>query len=244
MKSHRGRTHKRRKGETRAKKGQALTIPQLRKCLEHISSYSEALLQGKEKSLDEKAKEFAEEWSKVFHKKLELTTARAYIEHIESMKPTKGKKRGTRKMRGGNVPIAGAPLAYLTRPGLDLPYGKFPEYVNNGFWNPEPAPAADCATFKPVLPTVNLGSNKMYGGGVLDTITNGFAAINMRPFAAENPASIQGDAMNAWKGLPLGPGGASYDQAWNYRMGSGEVMPNPSIPVYNRTLQGSDVVSR
>lgn len=237
----RGKTHKRAKSRkmTRVqKKTPTMTIPGLRKSLDHISSYGESLAKSGSKSVKEGAAAFASEWKKVFGKPLSMDAAEKYIRHLTSKKGALGKK--TRKVRGGGL---GAPLDALTRPGVELPYGNFLPYVKAGFWNPEPAISADYGRIQGPLPYPETGSNKMSGGGFLDSISNGMNAISFRPFAAQNPPSMQQDATTAWKGQSLGPGGESYVRAYQYQM-----PPNPSVPVvvnpvYTRSL-ANDVTSR
>jgi hypothetical protein len=205
------------------------TIPELRKSLEYISSYGERLVKSGSKSMKQMAAQFASEWKKTFGKTLSPSTAEQYIRSISSMK--KGKK--TRKMRGGaqSTELQGAPMAHLTRPGLDIPYGNFLKYVDSGFWNPEPAINWDCGKQTSVLPYPETGSNRMNGGGVL-------SAASFRPFVAVNPPSFQQDMMTAWKGQPLGPGPESWQRAYHYQLpasgpSSGTI---PVAGVYNRDL--------
>jgi hypothetical protein len=233
------KTQKRRKTQSKSKS--ALGIPELRKSLDYIGEYTNSLLQKGSSVTKEMAAEFANEWRKVFGKPMSLSSAKQYLESV--MKTSKGSKR-TRKQRGGaqDTTLTGAPTAHLTRPGLDIPYGKFLPYVSSGFWNPEQAPAADCGTFKPVLPTAGLGSNSMKGGGVLDTISNAFSAGSFRPFIATNPTTLQYDAQTAWKGQPLGPGPESWQQAWKPMMNS-STNPLPKIQSYVRDVT-ADVRTR
>lgn len=237
----RGKTHKRAKTRKTVKsisKIQAMTIPGLRKSLEHISLYGESLAQSGTKSVKDAAAAFASEWSKVFGKPLSMDVAEKYMRHLNSKKGKAGKK--TRKIRGG---AAGAPLDALTRPGLELPYGNFLPYVKSGFWNPEPAISADYGRIQGPLPYPETGSNRMSGGGLLDSISNGMNAISFRPFAAQNPPSVQQDAVTAWKGQPLGPGGESYARAYQYQMPPSPSVPIVANPVYTRTL-ANDVLTR
>jgi hypothetical protein len=223
----RGKTHKRTRKQTKTPK--VMTIPGLRKSLEHITAYGDQIVHT-EKNVKQAASKFAAEWAKVFGKPLELGVAEKYIRHLQKMRGKIGKK--TRKVRGG-----GAPIDSLTRPGVELPYGNFLPYVKAGFWNPEPAIQYPTGRDQSILiPYAETGSNKMSGGGVMDSIANGLSAISFRPFSSENPPSIQNDALTVLKGQPLGPGGESYARAYQYQM-----PPNPSVPVianpvYTRTL--------
>jgi hypothetical protein len=241
VKGQRGKTVKRSK-TAKATKGTTMSIPQLRKGLDHIADYSERLVQSGVSGTKQLAKSFAAEWHRVFGKRMDLATAESYIKHMMGMKGKSGKK-GTRKMRGGSASLAGAPMAALTRPGTDLPYGNFLEYVNKGFWNPEPAIKGDTGRDQSIaLPYPGTGSNKISGGGLLSAISNGMSAMSFRPFQAENPSSPQQDAMSAWKGQGMGPGPESWQQTWTPRMQPGAV-PNPTLAVFQRELT-NDVTSR
>jgi hypothetical protein len=217
----------------------ALSIPELRKSLDYISEYAKSMVKSGGKSMDALAKEFASEWKKVFGKSLDLAAAKSYLQNMTILSPKKG-SRHTRKMKGGaqSTMLTGAPMAEMTRPGTDIPYGNFLEYVNKGFWNPEPAISGSPIRPPPVLPYAGTGSNQV-GGGM---IGNFVSALTMRPFGAENPPSVGNDAQTAWKGQPLGPGPESYETAYSYK--SGAAMPTvASSPVYTRAL-ASDVMTK
>lgn len=219
-----------------------MSIPQLRKGLDHITEYTETLVQSGVSGTKQLAKSFSAEWHRVFGKRLDSSTAESYIKHMMGMKGMTGKvgKKGTRKLRGG---FSGAPMAALTRPGTDLPYGNFLEYVNKGFWNPEPAITGDTGRDQSIaLPYPGTGSNRISGGGLLSSISNGFSSASFRPFQAENPSSPQQDAMSAWKGQGMGPGPESWQQTWAPRMQQGSV-PNPALAVFQRELS-NEVSSR
>jgi hypothetical protein len=235
----RGKTQKRKSGGT-ADKG--MSIPELRTSLEHISSYAEGLVQKGGESIDAMAKTFAAEWKKTFGKTLDFGAAKSYIEHMMSLSKGKGKRGKTQtrkrgKQRGGaqDTMLTGAPLDHLTRPGVDLPYGNFLEYVKSGFWNPEQAHRLDCGQPTTDLPRIGMGSNLMRGGGLLD-------AAMFRPFVAQNPASVMNDAQSAWKGTSGSPGPESWQQTWSYKMSS-PVAALPGLDTYERTLT-NDVRTR
>lgn len=236
-----GKTHKRSKAKPKA----ALGIPQLRKSLDYIGEYTNSILRSGSTVTKEMAADFAKEWQKVFGKSMSLASAKQYLESV--MKTSKGPKRTKqtrRRQRGGaqDITLTGAPLNYLTRPGVDIPYGKFLPYVESGFWNPEQAPAADCGTFKPVLPPAGMGSNSMKGGGLMSAVSNAFSAGSFRPFIAQNPTTPQYDAQTAWKGQSLGPGPEAWQQAWK-PMTSGSTNPFPQIQSYVRDVT-ADVRTR
>ncbi len=224
----RGKTQKKR--ASTAKK--TLTIPELRSSMEYISSYSEGLVH-KKASTKELAKEFASEWKRIFGKNLPQKVAESYIHHMMMMKKPK-KGHHTRKHRGGGL-LTGAPTGYQLGPGADIPYGKFNQYVDKGFWNPEPGIIKSCGTQQGILPPSGMGSNKMNGGGFLDSISSGLSAIAFRPFAAQNPPSVQQDVQSGWKGQPLGPGPESWQHTWKPKADN-MIQPIVRSPVYERDL--------
>lgn len=250
MPPRRGKTHKKSKTLRNQK---VLTIPQLRKSLDHITAYTEGLVRSGSVSVKELAATFAAEWYKVFGKRLETSTAENYIKHMmdtqKKGKKSKSKATTRRKGRGGqrggaqDTLLTGAPMAYMTRPGVDLPYGEYLPYVKSGFWNPEQPHASEYNEFKTVLPYAGTGSNKMNGGGLLDSISNAASAMFTRPFVAQNPPSIQQDAMSTWKGQPVGPGPNVYQATWQPRLAPGAPLPMPVIATYERDLS-KDVMSR
>jgi hypothetical protein len=212
----------------------AISIPQLRKSLEHITNYSENLVKSGKKNTSEMAYVFSNEWHKVFGKKLDPEISKKYIEHVAAMKTPKKSK--SRKMRGGaqDMTLTGAPMAYLTRPGVDLPYGQFLPYVTKGFdvGVPTQAILQDCGKQDGVLPYPNTGSNKISGGGLFSAIGDFVSAASDRPFVAQNPPSIQQNAMMSFKGITATPGSEAWQQTWNYRLPEGAtIISGPSAMI-------------
>jgi hypothetical protein len=237
-----GAKTQKRRSKTGSKSKSAMGIPELRKSLDYIGEYTNSLVRSGSSVTKEMAAKFANEWRKVFGKSMSLSSAKQYLESV--MKTSKGSKKTRRRQRGGaqDTTLTGAPINHLTRPGVDIPYGKFLPYVEGGFWNPEQAPAADCGTFKPVLPSAGLGSNSMKGGGLMSAISNAFSAGSFRPFIAQNPTTPQYDAQTAWKGQSLGPGPESWQQAWRPMLNSSP-NPLPKIETYVRDVT-ADVRTR
>lgn len=237
----RGKTRRQKSKSRKATSQKVLSIPELRKSLDYISEYAKSMVKSGGKSMDALAKDFASEWKKVFGKSLDLGAAKSYLQNMTILSSSKkGSRRHTRKMKGGaqSTMLTGAPMDYMTRPGTDIPYGNFLEYVNKGFWNPEPAISGSPIRPPPVLPYAGTGSNQV-GGGM---IGNFVSALSMRPFGAENPPSVANDAQTAWKGQPLGPGPEPYQTAYSYK--SGAAMPTvASSPVYTRAL-AADVMTK
>ena len=124
---------------TPVQSGGAKTIPELREAFTRIESFAKDLIQtgGSVKTM---SRELATEWKSVFGRKIDSAAAEEYLKFIGGeAAPTpvpveaKANKRKTRKLKGGAAPLAGAPLDYQTRPGIDGPYGNFPPYVDGGF---------------------------------------------------------------------------------------------------------------
>jgi len=146
---------------------EALTIPELRRAFEHIEEYAMAHMSD--------VKGLQEEWKKVFYKDLDKESALAYLEHVKTL-PKKAKAlRKTRSTKGGAA-LAGAPLEYMTRPGIYLTqggidensYAQVPKYVASGFWNPEMGISYDPVPGQPAwpVPYASTGSNLVKGGAV------------------------------------------------------------------------------
>ena len=156
---------------TKSTKG-IYSIPELRRAFEHVEQVMDEMIRSKESKAD-MISHIRKEWQKVFHKTLDKSSADALITHrMES-------HRSPHSMKGGVSPIAGAPLDYVTRPGVYLDqgsipgpdggltktvgggYGSYVQYVDHGFRNPEIAqgydPIPGQSTFP--LPRADMGSN-------------------------------------------------------------------------------------
>lgn len=211
------RRHSARKSE----KGIA-SIPELRRAFEHIEEVVDRKVKQKA-SKEEISKELRKEWHGVFFKTLDKKSADAYIDERMSHKS----RRVTRRVsKGGSQPIAGAPLDYMTRQGIYLApgqiptaqghlplssgapsaYGSYVQYVDKGFWNPEPGQSYDPVPGQPPWPVVpaGMGSNLVKGGrrtlrkgGSLGSI---LSQITTRPISSSVPAGVLQDAQDRWYG--------------------------------------------
>jgi len=121
------------------------------------------------------------EWLSVFHKSLKKASAESYITHRMETMPS---RRKTRRSKGGASALAGAPLMYTTRPGLDLAPGQIPtaaghlplssgapsnfgsyvQYVSKGFGVSIPEQAGTVTNNWPI-PYKDTGSNAFMKGG-------------------------------------------------------------------------------
>jgi hypothetical protein len=156
------------------------SIPELRRSFEHIESYINGKIVQKE-SKEKLVKDLRKEWSKVFFKDLDKKSADSFVSDRLS------KKHKRRTLKGGAVPLAGAPLDSTTRQGIYLAPGQIPDnaghlplsdgsksnfgsyvpYVDKGFWNPEIAQSYDPVPGQTRFPTsvpAGMGSNIFKGG--------------------------------------------------------------------------------
>ena len=156
---------------TKSTKG-IYSIPELRRAFEHVEQVMDEMIHSKESKAD-MIVHIRKEWQKVFHKTLDKSSADALITHrMES-------RRAPHSMKGGAAALAGAPVDYITRPGVYLDqgsipgpdggltktvgggYGSYTQYVDHGFRNPEIAqgydPIPGQSTFP--LPRADMGSN-------------------------------------------------------------------------------------
>jgi len=219
------RRHSARKSE----KGIA-SIPELRRAFEHIEEVVDRKVKQKVPT-EEISKELRKEWHGVFFKVLDKKSADAYVEERMSQKGRRVTRRARRSSRskGGAQAIAGAPLDYMTRQGVYLAPGQIPtaqghlplssgapsafgsyvQYVDKGFWNPEPGQSYDPVPGQPPWPVVpaGMGSNLVKGGkralrrgGSLQSV---LAQIGTRPISASVPAGVLQDAQDSWYGKQI-----------------------------------------
>jgi hypothetical protein len=235
---------KTRKNRT-SSRGKVHSISGVRNSIHHMTNYANTIVHKKGASTTTLANSFAAEWKRTFGKSLPKKVAESYIKTM--MK--KGKK--TRKNYRGGALLSGAPLAALTRPDTDIPYGEFPKYVSGGFVNPEPAILKDCGHQQGIMPQAGMGSNTMKGGSFfkyafpLDTtasIRNFGEAALFRPFINQNPPTTQYKGMADIKGLPSYPGSEASEKTWNYRSNPYSSPPSSGIGIYERTLPSTEIV--
>ena len=212
---------------TPVQSGGAKTIPELREAFERIETFAKDLIQtgGSVKTM---SRELASEWKAVFGRKIGGEAAEEYLKFIggeAAPAPTpvasaKNKTRKAHKMKGGAAaaPIAGAPLDYQTRPGIDGPYGNFPPYVDGGFGVGVPAISQTYIMTPKALVTADVGDGgnrplqagggaaskkrtikrKLRGGAARRTLKGGSKFI-----LSAAPTTALQDAVTAWRGQPL-----------------------------------------
>jgi hypothetical protein len=123
-----------RKRKSKILSGKLMNIPELKESFSIIDTKTHELLK---EGLDEKEliKQFQALWKSVFHRSVTPEAAKAFLEVKRASKGKKGtrkNKASNLKQSGGFAPLAGAPLDYTTRPGVDGVHGSFPAYVASG----------------------------------------------------------------------------------------------------------------
>jgi hypothetical protein len=242
------------------------SIPELRRSFEHIEEYVDRKIALKE-SKEQIVKDLRKEWSKVFFKELNKKSAEAMVSEKLNKKHTS--RHRTLRKRGGAgaqlantaTPIAGAPNDYTTRQGVYLAPGQIPtaaghlplsdgakssfgsyvQYVDKGFWNPEPGQSYDPVPGQPPwpVPPVGMGSNAVHfanavkggsrnrsrkarrGGSMGALLSQAFT----HPISASSPPSILQDGQDMWYGKQVGPSSDQVQRGVNYQLGA--VFPKP-----------------
>lgn len=184
------------------------TIPELKRSFDSLEQAVGTIL----KSPDSKGRvrKFQEAWRRIFGRPVDAAAAEAYLK-VKSRGAAAGAVAGkTRKAKGQKggaaaAVLAGAPLDFQTRPGVDGVHGSFLPYLTKGldFYNTvnQESMFRGCGTVDttPKVPA-DLGSNKV-GGGLLSDAA--FVALT-RPFSASSPPSVANDIQTTWQGRQLG----------------------------------------
>jgi hypothetical protein len=124
-----------RKKRSVSMKHRGLGLKHLRSAFDHIEKVVSKLKDTSKHSFNGAIDTFKDEWEKTFKHAISPADAAAYLKFRFGLK---GKKAMTRrKMKGGGLPLAGAPLDYATRPGEASGvqggvYGQFPTYNDGG----------------------------------------------------------------------------------------------------------------
>jgi hypothetical protein len=193
------KTHKKR-NSSRTRKYSAHTLPVLKQSFDEIEHEASIIL----KEIDnpkERVRKFQQVWRRVFGGPVEAVAAEAYLE-------VKGKSRNknTRKrQKGGAAPIAGAPIDFQTRPGIDGVHGSYPQYLTSGlsFYNTinqdQLNKGVGLAAFEPAVPA-DMGSNQVGG----NMITDAAYLASTRPVASVSPPSVINDLQTYLQGRSLG----------------------------------------
>lgn len=170
-------------------------LKKLRSSFDHMEKFVEHLRPKAKHSFSDAVSAYKAEWHRVFKREISPADASSYLKFRFGLK---GKKAMTRRshMRGGahaGGPLAGAPLDYSLRAGVNGAYGQFPSYQQEGldrYYGS--ALSADCG--KPNgFPTDGSAASQK-GGGFMDGI--GIPRI----FAATTPPSMGQVASSDFRG--------------------------------------------
>jgi hypothetical protein len=235
------------------------TIPELRRGFEHIEKYIDDKIKLRE-SKETLVKDLRKEWSRTFFYELDKKSAESFISDKLSKVPH---HRKTRKHGGAGAqlantqtPIAGAPLDYTTRQGIYLApgqipdnaghlplsdgaksnFGSFVQYIDKGFWNPEPGQSYDPVPGQPPwpVPPKDMGDNTVHfsskggkrknrtrkakrGGSLTGTI---LSQAFTRPISSSSPPGILQDMQDMWHGKEVGPSPDQVQRQPAYQLGS------------------------
>jgi hypothetical protein len=237
-----------RKG-SKHQKEKGISIPELRRSFEHIESFVDHKLKKRE-SKDQISKDLRKEWYHVFFKTLTKSAADEFIDDRMKHYSSRTTRRQKHGKHHGGAAISGAPLDYMTRSGVYLApgqiptaqghlplssgapstYGSYVQYVDKGFWNPEPAQSYDPVPGQPAWPVVpaGMGSNLVKGGArlsrkkhraprrggsqmlpSLQSVGSFASQVTARPISSSSPPGILQDMQDLWHGKQVG---ASPDQ--------------------------------
>ena len=198
----------RKKRTTRRRKATATTIPALKHSFDTLEHEVQLILKETENPR-QRVKKFQEVWKKLFGRPVEGVAAEAYLQ----IKIKGHTSRKTRKSQKGGSPIAGAPLDFQTRPGIDGVYGSFPPYLTSGlsFYNTinqdQLNKGIGLSAFEPAVPA-DMGSNQVGG----NLVSNAAFLSTTRPALSMSPPTVLNDMQTAFQGRPLG---ASPDPSQN-----------------------------
>ena len=192
MASRKGKQTRKRNARQRGGSAKPLSIPELKTAFDALEQETKRIL--REGTADSQIKEFKSVWSRIFHRPVSTEAAEGYLAVKRAAKPS----RSTRKnQKGGAAALAGAPLDYMTRPGLDGAHVSVPSYLSGGlsFYNHinQIAMDKDCGIVNttPKVP-ISIGSNEvMKGGGA--------------PPATGNPPTPFDAFKLYWSGKAVGP---------------------------------------
>ena len=205
------KTQKRRNnssGRSRKRRASAAIIPTLKHSFDVLEHETSMILREIDNP-KQRIRKFQDVWKKIFNRPVEAVAAEAYL-RVKGKAHTRGK---TRKAQGGGGALAGAPLDFQTRPGIDGVHGSFPQYQTSGlsFYNTinqdQLNRGVGLSAFEPAVPA-DMGSNHVGGGALADAA---FVAFT-RPVTATSPPSPAQDLQTTLHGRPLG---ASPDASQN-----------------------------
>ena len=218
------------KSATKGTTGTKMGLKKLRSAFDHMEKVVNKLKPKAKHSFQDAVSEYRSEWQKVFKRDIPPAEAASYLKFRFGLKGTAAMTRRGRKMRGGALPISGAPLDYTTRAGVNGVYGNFPSYQQEGldrYYNS--ALSADCNKSNG-FPTDGSRASQT-GGGMMDAL--------FRPLQATAPVnSLQQIQMVDIKGVKPFP---SSDPVGTppLRTTNTNYLTNASMATWARSYAGS-----
>ena len=192
-------------GHSRKRRANPINLPDLKHSFDNLRKASSEIIRGT-KDTKQRIRKFQSAWKALFHRPVEAMAAEAYLRVME--RGCSSRHGRTRKaQKGGAAALAGAPLDFQTRPGVDGVHGSFPQYLTGGlsFYNTinQEGMFKGCG-IQDITPSVpaDLGSNKVQGGG--GVISDVYSLMISNPISSTVPPGVLQDAQTAWQGRPLG----------------------------------------
>ena len=189
------RSHKKSARSTR-KRSSRESIPSIKNSFDVLEKEVEEIIRDTQDT-KQRVRKFQQVWRKIFGRPVEGIAAEAYLQ-------VKMKTTTRRKSQKGGSALAGAPLDYQTRPGIDGVHGSFPQYVSSGlgFYDTinqdQLNKGVGLSAFEPAVPA-SMGSNQA-GGSAADA-----AYLTLtRPFSSVSPPTIVNDIQTTLQGRSLG----------------------------------------
>lgn len=188
----------------------AMTIPELKRAFDAVEREVDQILKSGA-PMNTQVRKFQESWRKIFGRPVETAAAEAYL--LVKSRKGHGQKNKTRKaQKGGAAPLAGAPVDFQTRPGIDGAYGSFNQYLTTGlgFYDTinQQGLTKGCGT-ENITPNVpeSLGSNQFQkGGGKKAQDGGGWMSdlFTSRVVTSSSPPSVMQDIRDSLAGYKLG----------------------------------------
>jgi hypothetical protein len=192
-----GSSRSKKSARTTRKRSSREQIPSIKNSFDVLEREVEEIIR-ETPDTKQRVRKFQQVWRKIFGRPVEGIAAEAYLQ-------VKMKTTTRRKSQKGGAALAGAPLDYQTRPGIDGVHGSFPQYVSSGlgFYDTinqdQLNKGVGLSAFDPAVPA-DMGSNKVGGGATADA-----AYLSLtRPFSSVSPPSTVNNIQTSLQGRAVG----------------------------------------
>jgi hypothetical protein len=192
-----GSSRSKKSARTTRKRSSREQIPSIKNSFDLLEREVEEIIR-ETPDTKQRVRKFQQVWRKIFGRPVEGIAAEAYLQ-------VKMKTTTRRKSQKGGAALAGAPLDYQTRPGIDGVHGSFPQYVSSGlgFYDTinqdQLNKGVGLSAFDPAVPA-DMGSNKVGGGATADA---SYLSLT-RPFSSVSPPSTVNNIQTSLQGRALG----------------------------------------